>query len=157
MHMSVEYRPAQSNDVDECIDIRGKTRENAISVTCLAELGISSESWSKLVRSDLLPGFVCCFDGRIIGYCFGERRSGEIVVLALLPEFESRGIGRRLLDLVVGELRRSGITKLFLGCSADPKSRSYGFYRHLGWRTTNQIDVNGDEILEYHVAATGEA
>lgn len=44
-----------------------------------------------------------------------------------------------------------GHTRLFLGCSPDPESRSYGFYRHLGWRSTGTYDQYGDEILEMFV------
>ncbi|MER2177626.1 MAG: GNAT family N-acetyltransferase, partial [Stenotrophomonas maltophilia] len=32
--------------------------------------------------------------------------------------------------------------------------RSHGFYRHLGWRPTGEIDSLGDEVLELHVGAT---
>ena len=150
MNSPFEYRPAQPTDVAECIVIRGQTRENAVSAGRLAELGITAESWSESVQTGALPGFVCRDDANIIGYCFGERATGEVVVLALLPDFENRGIGRQLLDLVVGELFRAGHTRLFLGCSADPAGRSYGFYRHLGWRSTRQFDRHGDEILEVH-------
>ena len=37
----------------------------------------------------------------------------------------------------------------FLDCSPDPKVRSYGFYRHLGWQSTGALDTHGDEILEF--------
>ncbi|WP_420821232.1 GNAT family N-acetyltransferase [Ramlibacter rhizophilus] len=74
---------------------------------------------------------------------------GEIVVLAILPEWEGRGIGKRLLAMAIEELATLGLARLFLGCSTDPNSRSYGFYRRLGWRSTGQIDAAGDEILEY--------
>ena len=154
MRMSIEYRPALPSDIDECIDIRGKTRENSISALHLAALGITSEIWGESVKSGVLLGFICCFKGQTVGYCFGERGSGEVLVLALLPDFEGLGLGRRLLDLVVQALINAGNTRLFLSCSADPGSRSYGFYRRLGWRTTNQIDQNGDEILEYQTGAT---
>ena len=150
MDTLLEYRPAQPTDVAECIVIRGQTRENAVSAGRLAALGITAESWSEWVQTGALPGFVCRDDANIIGYCFGELATGEVVVLALLPDFENRGIGRQLLDLVVDELFRAGHTRLFLGCSADPTSRSYGFYRHLGWRSTHQFDRHGDEILEVH-------
>ena len=146
----VEYRPAEPADVAECIVIRGQTRENAVPVTRLAALGITVESWSESVQTGALPGVVCCDGARIIGYCFGERATGEVVVLALLPDFENRGIGRQLLNRVVADLIRAGHTRLFLGCSADPASRSYGFYRHLGWQGTGQADHHGDEILEFH-------
>lgn len=155
MHSPVQYRPAQPADVADCIVIRGQTRENAVSVARLASLGITWESWSESVRSGALTGFVCCDGASIIGYCFGERATGEVVVLALLPAFENRGIGRQLLQLVTAELVRVGHSRLFLGCSADPASRSYGFYRHLGWRSSGLFDRHGDELLENHGAAAG--
>ena len=57
--------------------------------------------------------------------------------------------GKTLLDMMVRDLRALGFERLFLGCSADPKTRSHGFYRHLGWRSTGKFDAAGDEILEY--------
>jgi N-acetylglutamate synthase-like GNAT family acetyltransferase len=76
------------------------------------------------------------------------RETGEIQVVAILPDFEDHGIGRELLDRTSKELAKLGHTRLFLGCSPDPVSRSYGFYRHLGWRSTGTFDQYGDEILE---------
>lgn len=69
-------------------------------------------------------------------------------MLALLPEYEDQGLGRRLLNQVVETLRSHGHRRLFLGCSPDPSCRSYGFYRHLGWRSTGTHDRYGDEVLE---------
>ena len=157
MHRQLEYRIATPADVAECIDIRGITRENAISAAHLASMGITHESWSKLIQDDALPGVVCSSETRIIGYCFGDRKSGEIVVLALLPDYEGKGIGRSLLERTSSVLVGQGHSKLFLGCSSDPKSRSFGFYRHLGWCTTNTVDANGDEILEFFPASSGDA
>ena len=100
---------------------------------------------------------VCINEDRIIGYCFGERYSGEIIVLALLPEFEGKGLGKILLARTSQILVEYDHSRLFLGCSPDSKTRSYGFYRNLGWRSTNTYDNNGDEILEYFPAANGDA
>ena len=69
-------------------------------------------------------------------------------VLALLPPFEGRGIGKELLGRMSRDLAAMGHQRLFLGCSADPTSRSWGFYRHLGWHPTGELDGRGDEILE---------
>jgi ribosomal protein S18 acetylase RimI-like enzyme len=79
------------------------------------------------------------------------RETGEIQVVAILPAFEKRGIGRELLDRTSKELAKLGHARLFLGCSPDPASRSYGFYRRLGWRSTGTFDQYGDEILEIFV------
>ena len=146
------YRAAQPTDAPGCVELRGLTRENAVSVARLAAMGITAQSWAESIRDNSLPGFVCLSGSKLVGYCFGDRQSGEVVVLAVLPEFENQGIGRALLDQLVNELSREGRARLFLGCSADPGSRSYGFYRYLGWRSTSQYDSNFDEILEYCIA-----
>lgn len=147
--MPFEFRPARPNDIGRCIDIRGKTRENAVSPERLAELGITEASWGGQVAAGELPGEVCTHQGQIVGYCFAERQTGEIIVLALLPEFEGQGLGRRLLQTMMAQLQAQGHRRLFLGCASDPRVRSYGFYRRLGWRSTGKQDRYGDEELEY--------
>ena len=144
----MNYRAAQPKDAEECVVVRGKTRQNPASRELLRSMGITPQTWAENIRSGALPGHVCIVDGNIVGYCFGDRKTGEIVVLAMLPDFENRGIGRELLDRMVKGLAEFGHTRLFLGCSPYPESRSYGFYRHLGWRSTETFDQYGDEILE---------
>lgn len=144
----MKSRLAVPEDIPACVALRGRTRENAISAEQLEERGITVESWAKDVRGGLLTGYVCTYHESIIGYCFGNNSSGEVVVLALLPEYENRGIGRHLLGLIVERLSAVGRRRLFLGCSADPATRSHGFYRHLGWVSTGTFDYAGDEILE---------
>jgi GNAT superfamily N-acetyltransferase len=146
--LALHYRSAASSDATEVITLRGQTRENAVSVSGLASLGITAESWGKKIEAGDLSGHVCTDNGRIVGYCFGDKHAGEILVLALLPEYESRGIGRTLLSRVAKDLWSVGFKRLFLGCSRDPSSRSYGFYRHLGWRSTGTFDAHADEVLE---------
>jgi GNAT superfamily N-acetyltransferase len=143
------YRRALPEDIAACIELRGRTRENAISAERLRSLGITRDSWSRDVAEGTLPGHVCLSGDTIVGYCFGFKATGEIAVLALLPEFESLGIGRDLLGRMVEDLRSLGFHRLFLGCSANPTTRSYGFYRHLGWRATGTFDAHDDEVLEY--------
>ena len=155
--MTLEYRRAVPSDIATCIALRGKTRENAVSVERLAQLGVTLASWSADVASGDLPGYVCLEHGQIVGYCFADKRTGEIVVLVVMPAWEGKGIGRKLLDMIVTDFERLGFRRLFLGCSSDPRVRSYGFYRHLGWRSTGTFDANHDEVLELlpGVPATG--
>ncbi|HYM35002.1 MAG TPA: GNAT family N-acetyltransferase [Steroidobacteraceae bacterium] len=147
--MTLTYRSAVPDGIAECIDLRGKTRENSISVERLRALGITHESWRGDVAAGNLPGCVCLEEGKIVGYCFGNKMTGEIAVLAFLPEWEGKGIGRRLLTMVVDDFAKLGFRRVFLGCSSNPKVRSYGFYRHLGWKSTGSFDYANDEILEY--------
>jgi ribosomal protein S18 acetylase RimI-like enzyme len=146
---TIDYRHAISSDAEECVRLRGRTRKNAISPSRLATLGIAARSWGSAIATGQLPGQLCTVDGAIVGYCFGDKTNGEIVVLAVLPQYEGRGIGKALLSMIMGELRALGHRRLFLGCSSDSAHRSYGFYRHLGWRSTGLLDDNEDEVLEF--------
>jgi ribosomal protein S18 acetylase RimI-like enzyme len=152
------YRPAVPADATACVALRGQTRENTVSAARLAELGITAESWGADISSGALPGWLCEADSgeprevpkasKLLGYCFGDTRSGEIVVLALLPEAEGRGIGKTLLGHMVSLLHARGFRRLFLGTASSSAVRSHGFYRHLGWHPTGETDARSDEVLE---------
>ncbi len=150
--MDFEFRPARPDDAGTCVTIRGKTRQNAVSEAQLRALGVTEASWGDDIRTGALPGHVCMVNGEIVAYCFGDRATGEIVVLAVLPDFENRGIGMALLQRTVRELASVGHGRLFLSCSPCESSRSYGFYRHLGWQSTGEFDARGDEILELEIS-----
>ena len=146
--MSIEFKPAPPDLAAEYIRLRGMTRENAIPEERLRALGITAETWANDIQSTELQGFVARSCNELAGYCFGNTKSGEVVVLAVRPAFEGQGIGQQLLSLVIEQLSLRGHKKLFLGCSSDPTVRSYGFYRRLGWRSTGTVDQRGDEVLE---------
>jgi ribosomal protein S18 acetylase RimI-like enzyme len=153
--MPLSFRRATPRDTARCIEIRGQTRENAVPVARLAELGITEASWSTQVRQGKLLGFVAEDEAaRVVGYCFGDVAAAEIIVLALLPTHEGMGLGRQLLAMVVGHLKSLGHSRLFLGCSDDPSHRSWGFYRRLGWLPNGKRDGLGDEILELDTSRT---
>ena len=142
------FSRARPDDARDCVRLRGLTRENAVSEERLREYGVTLQSWAADIASGALPGWVARSSGDLVGYCFGAVTTGEVVVLALHPQHEGRGLGRQLLQRVVYELRSHGHARLFLGCSPDPGVRSYGFYRHLGWHSTGTFDAHGDEVLQ---------
>lgn len=155
--MSLVYSSAVPGDASDCIALRAQTRQNAISEEQLQSMGITTESWAQAVRTSELTGQICRNNGTIVGYSFGSRKTGEIVVLALHPEFEKIGIGKTLLNAVVVELVLEGHKSFFLSCSSNPEDRSHGFYRHLGWRSTGRFEKNGDEILFLNAPRSGAA
>ena len=146
-------RLAEPADAPECVRLRGLTRENAVPAERLASIGITPASWASDIETGRLRGWIGEEDSQMVGYCFGDTATGEVVVLALLPDHEGQGMGRTLLARVTDDLTSWGHRRLFLGCAADPAVRSYGFYRHLGWKSTGTIDRHGDEVLELHVQA----
>jgi len=146
--MDLEFRDTRITDVDALFEVRANTRQNQLSRAALAELGITPESTSAALISGATVGAVCTYRKRVVGFCSGAVETGEILVLAVLPDYEGRRIGTRLLDYVVARLRKAGSPRLWLAAAADPTVRAHGFYRALGWRATGERTANGDEILE---------
>jgi ribosomal protein S18 acetylase RimI-like enzyme len=141
------FRELQTTDIESLFSVRARTRENPISMAGLATLGITPESTRNAIARGWLRGWVCTAEGSVVGFCTGNSDTGEVMVLAVLPEYEARGIGRRLLSLVVEWLRSRNHDRIWLAASPDPKVRAYGFYRSLGWHATGEELRNGDEIL----------
>jgi len=146
--MQLSFRETQLTDVQDLFEVRARTRQNPLSRAALAQLGITPESTTSDLRSGKIAGYVCTCDGRVVGFCSGNVGSGEVLVLAVLPDYEGRGIGKQLLSQVVSRLIAAGMERVWLAAAADPTVRAYGFYRALGWRPTGATIWNGDEILE---------
>ncbi|TQV72352.1 GNAT family N-acetyltransferase [Aliikangiella marina] len=146
--MDIRYRRATKNDLPRCIEIRGLTNDNALDKKYLASIGVTEDSWTPYVEDGTYIGHIAQTEGNIVGFCFGDTRSGEILVLAILAGFEGSGIGQHLLSLTGESLFERGHNELWLAAAAKPIIRAYGFYRRIGWRPTNKFDINGDEILK---------
>lgn len=86
----LQYRPAVPADAAACVDLRGRTRENAVSAERLVSVGITTESWGIDIQTGRQLGYICEDADSIAGFCFGERRTGAVVVLALLPSHAAR-------------------------------------------------------------------
>ncbi|WP_434985434.1 GNAT family N-acetyltransferase [Vreelandella zhaodongensis] len=149
--MALHYRKTRSDDVGELFDVRSKTRENPISIDRLAQMGITHAAVAAGIESGDLHGWVCMSQKRIVGFCTGDITTGEVLVLAVLPDFEGQGVGKQLLGNVVGKLRRSGVNPVWLAADRNSAVRAHGFYRRLGWVPTGEVLENGDEILEWRL------
>ena len=140
-------RETQEADLEACFSVRGRTRENPITREQLAAMGITAASSAAALRSGSVRGWVCSDGTEVVGFCSVDAVGGEVLVLAVLPEYEGRGVGKRLLANGVSWLRARGFSRLWLAASPDPNGRAYGFYRSQGWVPTGERDGNGDEIL----------
>lgn len=131
------------------MEIRGKTRDNPIAPEYLRSIGVTEESWGKLMDSGTIIGAVFECNGQVVGYCYADTETREILVLAVLAEFDGQGIGKKLLTDMLARLHQLSDQKVWLAATPEPNYRAYGFYRHMGWKPTGNFDDNGDEILEY--------
>jgi GNAT superfamily N-acetyltransferase len=147
--MELVFRETLPSDIEGVSLVRARTGENPISKERLASLGITAESTAKHMASGRVRDWVCLHESNLVGFCSGDVETGEVLVLAVLPEHERRGIGTRLLSRVVEWLRAVGSNTIWLAASPDPRIRAHGFYRSLGWRPNGKKEPNSNEILVF--------
>lgn len=120
------YREITPNDMPAIFRVRLATRENAYTLEELKAMGITPESVTAKIREDY-KGWLCESDVEVVGFSMGNRVSGEMWVIAVLPEFERMGIGKTLLRLVEDWMFAEGSTVLWLTTDIDPTLRAYGY------------------------------
>ena len=128
----MEFREIVSADVPALFELRPKTRENVMTVEELARLGITVESLRGFLATTQ-KGWLCADGEKVVGFCIADRSNGELAVVAILPEYEGRGIGNRLMALTEAWLWECGWKRAWLTTDVDTKLRAYGFYRQRGW------------------------
>ncbi|WP_051534627.1 GNAT family N-acetyltransferase [Deefgea rivuli] len=141
------FRPTLEQDIEALFILRAVTRENPMSIEQLAALGITPESSKAALAAGEIAGWVCSVQDQIVGFCSGDCASGEVLVLAVLPEYEGQGVGKGLLQRMVEQLGQQH-SRIWLAANPDPQGRAYGFYRRQGFVAARHFDAAGDEILE---------
>ncbi|MDI6957405.1 GNAT family N-acetyltransferase [Pantoea sp. Pa-EAmG] len=143
--MNINIRTAKAADVDAIFYVRTSVTENHLSREEMRRIGVTEN-----VVADLIEKSHCAWvetdDEKIIGFSMILPDEACLFAAFVLPEYEGRGIGRRLVELAEKELfRHHEIAWL----ETDKKSRAAKFYIHLGW--ANKIDINDTDIrLEKH-------
>lgn len=141
-------REASAADLPGISRVRTSVRENHLTLDQLAERGISEES---IAASLLLnrKGWVAECDGEVVAFSMADRRNGSIFALFVLPGFEGKGLGTRLLNAAVEWLRQNGIERIWLTTARG--TRAATFYRLRGWVCNAELP-NGEWYFELATA-----
>ncbi|MEM7386315.1 MAG: GNAT family N-acetyltransferase [Verrucomicrobiota bacterium] len=143
-HWRMHYRPITPDDFRSTFEVRVKTWHNRHGAEELALMGVNEESIRQRLATTH-AGWLAEEEGQVVGFAMGDKETGEMWVIAVLSEFENRGIGKELLRLVEGWLVSEGCETLWLTTDPDENYRAVGFYRHLGWRDWKM--ENGDRFM----------
>jgi len=112
-----------------------------------------------LGRSDTIEGlerflnrnkgmsFVCEIDGKIVAtiMCGHDGRRGFIYHLAVANNFRSQGIGKRLVEKALQELKMQGIHKCHIFVMKD-NEKGKNFWSKVGFQKRNDIEVFSIDI-----------
>ena len=142
----LNYREILDEDMQSIFDVRVATWDNENGLEELTQLGITHKSVREMLI-DSHRGWLCEVNGRVVGFAMGNKETGEMWVIAVLKEFEGRGIGRQLLFLVEEWLFDEGWKEIWLTTDRDEGVRAVGFYRHLGWLDW-KLEEGGDRYMK---------
>lgn len=127
----VRIRVAADADVDAMQRIRLAVRENRLADPAMVQPHHVAEKIGREGR-----GWVAEAGGRIVGFAIGDQTRRNVWALFVDPDFEGRGIGRRLHDAMMDWFFAAGQERVWL--STDPGTRAEAFYRAAGWQRAGE-------------------
>jgi len=145
-------REATAADLPGISAVRLAVRENATTPAELDRRGITNESVAASFLANS-RGWVALESGAIVGFSIADRADCSIFALFVLPGYEGRGLGSRLLDLAVDWLWESGADRVWL--TTDPRTRAAGFYDRRAWVAVGS-EGNGEQRYELARPRQGE-
>jgi L-amino acid N-acyltransferase YncA len=143
----LHIRQARLEDAREIAHVRvitwRATYRNLLPEDVLANLSYekSEETWREILTSNQRQGYAFVAEdhetGQVVGFAIGgpERNAdllyqGELYAIYILPEYQGKGLGRRLAASVARSLLKAGMKSMLIwmldGNPAD------GFYRTMG-------------------------
>lgn len=128
----VAVRVATVADVETLFDIRTSVRENFQSRAELAEIGITPDSIAEMLQTTS-RAWLAFVAGVPAAFSMADHELGTVFGMFVRPEYEARGLGRRLMQEAEAWLFDS-CDDIWLLTGSDPRIRANGFYMHLGWQ-----------------------
>lgn len=134
-------REAKIEDIKQIQIVRNAVKENMLSNPNLVTDQDCEEF--MFVRG---KGWVCEIDKQIVGFSIVDMKDHNIWALFLQPEFENRGIGRKLHDIMLNWYFAQTKDTVWLGTA--PNTRAETFYRKSGWK---EIGTHGNGEVKFEM------
>ena len=135
------FRQAQIKDIRQIQSVRHAVKENILSDPALVTDADCIEYIEKRGR-----GWVCEEQDEIVGFAIADLLDHNIWALFVRPDYERRGIGRKLHAIMLDWYFSNTKQKLWLGTAPD--TRAEIFYRNAGWK---QIGAHGKGEIKFEM------
>ena len=140
----MRFRQAESRDILQIQKVRHSVKENILSDPALVTDADCAEYLELYGR-----GWVCEEEHEIVGFAIADLKNHNIWALFVRPDFERRGIGKKLHDMMLDWYFSKTKEKVWLGTT--PRTRAEIFYRKAGW-TENGLHGKGEIKFEMDYA-----
>ena len=135
------FREALTTDIKQIQIVRNAVKENTLShpslVTdndCVEFITIRGKGW------------VCQINNNIVGFAIADLEDNNIWALFIDPNFEGKGIGRKLHNLMLNWYFAQTKTTVWLGTAFN--TRAEKFYRKAGWFN---VGLNGTDETKFEM------
>ena len=132
----MNFRQATTEDIPQIQIVRNSVKENQLSNPNLIPDELVEEFITKRGK-----GFACEIDKKIVGFSIVDFVENNVWALFLLPNFEGKGIGKKLHQLMLDEYFSK--TKETIWLSTEANSRAETFYKKQGWKNAGFL---GNEV-----------
>lgn len=120
-------REAKPEDIPDMQYVRNSVKENTLSDPNL----ITDEDCNDFIMKRG-KGWICEIDSKIVGFSIVDLHENNIWALFLHPDFENKGIGRKLHNVMLNWYFSKTTKTVWLGTSSN--TRAENFYRKSGWQ-----------------------
>jgi GNAT superfamily N-acetyltransferase len=132
---------ATTNDIQQIQVVRNAVKENTLSNPAL----VSDSDCEEFIHQRG-KGWVCDINNTIVGFSIVDLKDHNVWALFLLPEYEGKGIGRQLHDIMIDWYFTQTKQTIWLGTA--PKTRAEQFYRKAGWQ---EIGTHGKGEIKFEM------
>ena len=134
-------REARVEDIPKIQVVRNSVKENMLSNPDL----VTDKDCEEFITVRG-KGWICEIGGKITGFSIVDLKDNNIWALFVDPDFEKKGIGKKLHDIMLDWYFTQTNEKVWLGTS--PNTRAELFYRKAGW---NEIGIHAKNEIKFEM------
>lgn len=135
------FREAKLEDIDQIQVVRNSVKENTLS-----DPGLVTNKDCEEFMFERGKGWVCEIENQIVGFAIADLKENNIWALFLNPQFEKRGIGKKLHKIMLDWYFGQTDEKVWLGTAFD--TRAENFYRKAGW---TEVGMHGTKEIKFEM------
>lgn len=134
-------REATVKDIQQIQLVRNAVKENRLSNPALVT---DADCEAYLFKRG--KGWVCVEDDWVVGFSIVDLKENNVWALFVHPDFEKKGIGKKLHDSMMGWYFKQTKQLIWLGTS--PATRAAQFYKMQGWKETG---MHGKKEIKFEM------
>ena len=136
------FREATLHDIPQIQIVRHMVKENVLSNPAL----VTDQDCEEYLTARG-KGWVCEIGDTIVGFSIADLKDNNIWALFLRPEYEGRGIGKKLHGMMLEWYFSQTQKTVWLGTA--PNTRAEKFYRKAGWK---EVGTHGKGEIKFEMS-----